>query len=137
MSELADSELQGKVLCIEDHEVNMILVEELLRQYPGVTMVKAATGWEGVRLAREERPDLVLLDMHLPDIDGMELLRHLQADEATAGIPVVVVSADALPAQVEAARAAGAAGYLTKPVSVVELLAVVDAVLEQLETRLG
>ena len=74
--------------------------------------------------------------MHLPDIDGLELLRHLKAGAETADIPVVVVSADALPAQIEAALQAGALHYLTKPVSVAELLAAVDEVLGKLHSQL-
>jgi CheY-like chemotaxis protein len=79
----------------------------------------------------------VLLDMHLPDLNGLELLQRLKADPATAGIPVVVVSADATAAQIDAALQAGASLYLTKPVSVAELLAAVDEVLERTETRFG
>jgi CheY-like chemotaxis protein len=86
---------------------------------------------------KERRPDLVLLDMHLPDIDGLELLRHLQSDPQTASVPVVVVSADALAVQIEEALKAGARRYLTKPVSVNELLTVVDEVLEQQDTMFG
>ncbi|MFN6996114.1 MAG: PleD family two-component system response regulator, partial [Aquincola tertiaricarbonis] len=76
-------------------------------------------------------------DMHLPDIDGLELLRHLKADPDTARIPVVVVSADATSARIQEAMAAGAAQYLTKPVNVGEILAVLDEQLEPMETRFG
>jgi CheY-like chemotaxis protein len=82
-----------------------------------------------VELAREHRPDLVLLDVHLPDIDGDEVLRRLRADEVTAGVPVVIVSADATPGQVGALLASGAARYLTKPVRVAALLRVLDELL--------
>jgi DNA-binding response OmpR family regulator len=115
MSELADSELQGKVLCIEDHEVNMILVEELLRQYPGVTMVKAATGWEGVRLAREERPDLVLLDMHLPDIGGLEVVRALNEEIYRHKLRIALLTGDALSMDIVKAMSLGAYDYWIKP----------------------
>jgi len=75
--------------------------------------------------------------MHLPDINGMELLRHLKSDAHTGGIPVVVVSADALTQQIDAAFEAGCVRYLTKPVSVAELLGVIDDLLEQIESRFG
>jgi DNA-binding response OmpR family regulator len=77
----------------------------------------------------------VLLDMHLPDMSGMDVLRRLKAAPATADIPVVIVSADALPATIEGALAAGARRYLSKPVSVSELLALVDQLLVTLHTK--
>jgi CheY-like chemotaxis protein len=73
--------------------------------------------------------------MHLPDISGLELLRHLKRDQHTEGIPIVVVSADALAQQIDAAFEAGCAQYLTKPVNVAELLGVLDDLLEQMDTR--
>jgi CheY-like chemotaxis protein len=79
-------------------------------------------------------PHLILLDMQLPDISGLELLRHLKADPATALIPVIVVSADATAQQVDAALDAGAVRYLTKPVAVNELLATIDDLLDRVDT---
>jgi CheY-like chemotaxis protein len=79
----------------------------------------------------------VLLDMHLPDIDGLEVLAGLRADPATADIPVVVVSADATESRVSQAIQAGAAHYLTKPVDVAELLRAIDGLLEDLDTHFG
>ena len=95
------------------------------------------TGLDALAAMRRRRPDLILLDMHLPDIDGMELLRHLKADADLADIPVVVVSADAMPAQVDAALQSGALRYLTKPVSVAALLATVDELLDRVSTQFG
>lgn len=101
-------------------------------------MEVSGNGAEALRTIRARQPDLILLDMHLPDMSGLELLEQLKSDEATADVPVVVVSADATArAQIEAAMAAGAHLYLTKPVSVAELLAAVDEVLESLSTRFG
>lgn len=129
--------LQGKVLYIEDAETSMAVVEGMMQHFPGVQLLQATTGRQGVEMVRSEHPDLVLLDMHLPDIDGLELLRHLKADPDTARIPVVVVSADATLARIQEAMAAGAAQYLTKPVNVGEILAVLDEQLEPMETRFG
>jgi CheY-like chemotaxis protein len=84
---------------------------------------------------RERSPDLVLLDMHLPDMDGMEVLTRLRSDPHTADVPVVVVSADALQDQIEAALHAGAQRYLTKPVDVREVLSIVDELLSAREAR--
>ena len=93
--------------------------------------------WNRGTAIRQRRPSLILLDMHLPDIDGLELLRHLQADPDTADIPVIVVSADATQARITQAIAAGATHYLTKPVNVPQFLAALDEMLEQLDTHFG
>jgi CheY-like chemotaxis protein len=85
----------------------------------------------GLELGREHQPDLILLDLHLPDIDGDEVLEQLQCDERTAGIPVVMLSADATPRQIERLKAAGAFEYLTKPLNVRRFIAVLDEVLQQ------
>ena len=123
------------VYYVEDNETNVEVMRGILAQRPQVEMQVSITGLDGLAAIRARRPDLILLDMHLPDISGMDLLRHLKADEHTSGIPIVVVSADALAQQIDAAFEAGAAHYLTKPVSVSELLAVLDDQLERMETQ--
>ena len=128
---------QRRVHYIEDNETNVEVMRGILAQRPQVEFEVSMTGHGGLAAIRRPPPDLVLLDMHLPDSDGMALLRELKADAATAAIPVYMVSADALPAQVEAAHSAGAAGYLTKPVNIAELLAVVDAALAEVEPLPG
>jgi len=120
---------------VEDNETNVEVMRGILAQRPQVEMQVSVTGLDGLAAIRARRPDLILLDMHLPDISGMELLRHLKADEHTSGIPIVVVSADALAQQIDAAFDAGATHYLTKPVSVSELLAVLDDQLDKMETQ--
>ena len=122
---------------VEDNETNVEVMRGILAQRAQVELQVSLTGLEGLAAIRARRPDLILLDMHLPDISGMELLRHLKADAQTGSIPIVVVSADALAQQIDAAFAAGCTHYLTKPVSVAELLAVVDELLEQIDTRYG
>jgi len=122
---------------VEDNETNVEVMRGILAQRPQVEMQVSVTGLDGLAAIRARRPDLILLDMHLPDISGMELLRHLKSDPHTGSIPIVVVSADALAQQIEAAFEAGCTHYLTKPVSVSELLNVLDDQLEQLETRFG
>jgi PAS domain S-box-containing protein len=122
---------------VEDNETNVEVMRGVLAQRPQVQMQVSITGLDSLATMRATPPDLILLDMHLPDISGLELLRHYKQDPRTAGIPVVVVSADALVSQIEAAFEAGAAHYLTKPVSVSELLTVVDTLLERAETRFG
>jgi PAS domain S-box-containing protein len=128
---------QRSVHYVEDNETNVEVMRGILSRRPQVRFDVSITGLDGLAAIRAHRPDLILLDMHLPDIDGMELLRHLKADPGTAEIPVIVVSADALAGQIEAALQAGAHQYLTKPVSVSQLLSVVDSLLDDAETRYG
>ncbi|MDF1503736.1 PAS domain S-box protein [Roseisolibacter sp. H3M3-2] len=122
----ADVGGEATLLYVEDNLANLTLVEAILMSRPGWRIIPALQGQLGVELAREHLPDLVLLDLHLPDIPGAEVLRRLRADPRTAAIPVVVVSADATPASLERLRRAGADAYLTKPLDVDEFLAVVQ-----------
>lgn len=116
-----------RVLHVEDDPASGELVRQLLCRHGGVDLVQAPDGATALTLARRDRPDLVLLDLGLPDVGGESVLAELRADPVTAGIPVVVVSADATDGQVARLQAAGAAAYLTKPVAVGQLLALVDA----------
>jgi CheY-like chemotaxis protein len=114
------------VLCIEDNPVNMLLMEAMLASIPGIRMTGASTPEEGLEIAMRERPALILLDIQLPRLDGFEVLRRLQADEATSTIPVVAVSANAMRVDVEAGLAAGFQDYITKPVELRRLTSVVS-----------
>jgi PAS domain S-box-containing protein len=124
-----------RVHYIEDNEVNAEVMRGVLAQRPQIELSVSATAAEGLKSVRERSPDLVLLDMHLPDMDGMEVLTRLRSDPHTADVPVVVVSADALQDQIEAALHAGAQRYLTKPVDVREVLSIVDELLSAREAR--
>jgi signal transduction histidine kinase/ActR/RegA family two-component response regulator len=117
------------LLYIEDNDVNMLIVRELLRQRPRVVFHGAPDGASGVRLARERRPSLILIDMQLPDMDGIEVLRRLRADAATASIPCVALSANAMPEDMAAARAAGFDDYWTKPIDLAAFLSAVDGLI--------
>ena len=123
-----------RVHYVEDNETNVEVMRGILAQRPQVALSVSVAGLDGLAAIRAGRPHLVLLDMHLPDISGLELLRHLKADPATAEIPVIGVSADATAQQIDAALDAGAARYLTKPVDVTELLAALDELLDHAET---
>src|SRR5690606_22902120 len=105
----------GPILLIEDNPLNMELAGEILRQ-AGLTVLEAVTARERLRLAVEARPALVLLDIQLPDLDGLEAVRRLRADPRTAGIPVVALTAQAMKGDEGAARAAGCDGYIAKPI---------------------
>ncbi len=106
---------QGVVLYIEDNPINLLLVEQLLLGWPGVRLVQAEDGERGLELARALHPDLILLDMRLPDMDGPQVLRALRADPATHDLRVVALSASAMPDEVALARESGAFDYWTKP----------------------
>jgi CheY-like chemotaxis protein/anti-sigma regulatory factor (Ser/Thr protein kinase) len=105
----------GRLLYIEDNPVNLLIVQELLAQRPDLQLHTAIDGLSGVSLALSHRPDLILVDMQLPDIDGHEVLRRLRADEATAAIPCISLSANAMPEDIERALKAGFDDYWTKP----------------------
>ena len=133
--ESAPAEYHRRVVhYVEDNETNVEVMRGILAQRPQVQMEVSITGLDGLAAVRSRRPDLILLDMHLPDISGLELLRHLKGDPYTTNIPIVVVSADALAQQIADALEAGAERYLTKPVSVGELLAVIDDLLDRVDT---
>jgi two-component system, cell cycle response regulator DivK len=117
--QIASDEPRGTVLYIEDQEVNLVLVEALLSRMPGVRLLKAMTAEEGVRLAREERPDLVLLDMHLPDFDGLDVVRALTM-EISEGLKVALLTADHLSMDIIKAMSLGAYEYWSKPINVVQ-----------------
>jgi PAS domain S-box-containing protein len=122
---------------VEDNETNAEVMRGILALRPQVELEISALGLDGLEAIRRRHPSLVLLDMQLPDIDGLELLRHLQAGADTSDIPVIVISADATEARISQAIAAGATHYLTKPVNVPTFLAAVDSVLDQLDTHFG
>jgi two-component system cell cycle response regulator DivK len=110
--------MAGKlILIVEDNEKNRKLVRDLL-QFHKYRTVEAITGEEGVEIARTQRPDLILMDIQLPGIDGFTAFRHLREDPGTRGIPVIAVTASAMPQDRERILAAGFDGYQTKPISV-------------------
>ncbi len=116
------------VLYIEDNQPNVRVMESVVRLRPGVRLEHAGLGRLGVALARSRHPDLVLLDLHLPDSSGAEVLAELKAEPTTSRIPVVVLSADAGPRARSRLLEAGAERYLTKPIDVDEVLALLDEV---------
>jgi CheY-like chemotaxis protein len=118
------------VLHIEDNLSNLNLIERVLAQRAGIEVVAAMQGRLGLELAREHHPMLVLLDLHLPDMGGEQVLQRLRDDPATASIPVVIVSADATPGYVQRLLSAGAAAYLPKPIDVHDLLRLLDEAME-------
>lgn len=120
--------LHKEVLIVEDNELSMKLVHDLL-EYRGYKILQATLGGDAVRITREAHPDLVLLNLQLPDISGLEVARTLKADAGTRAIPLVAVTAFAMRGDEEKARAAGVDGYVTKPIRIQEFLRTVASFL--------
>jgi PAS domain S-box-containing protein len=117
-----------RVLLMEDDMANLDLVERVLSRRPGIELLAAVRGGLGIELARKHRPDLILVDLHLPDMPGTAVLDRLAEDPTTAAIPVAVVGSDAAAQEVRQLLGRGVVGFLTKPFDVRALLSLVDAV---------
>jgi two-component system cell cycle response regulator DivK len=113
------------ILIVEDNEKNMKLVRDILRHH-GHATIEAATGEEGVRLAGEHRPDLVLMDIQLPDIDGIAALRRMRADPALDAMPVIAVSASVMPDEQQKIVGSGFDAFVTKPIDLKQFRATVE-----------
>jgi signal transduction histidine kinase/response regulator RpfG family c-di-GMP phosphodiesterase len=119
----------GTILYIEDNLSNVRLVEQILALHPGVRLLEAIQGKIGIDLANTHIPDWILLDLHLPDMPGEEVLRMLRQDQRTANIPVTILSADATPSQIQRLKAAGARDYVTKPLDVRQFVLLLESTL--------
>jgi len=118
-----------RIVYIEDNAVNAAVMRGIVEQRPGLELQVCATGQAGLEALADRLPDLLLLDVQLPDINGLEVLRRLRQRWSAAALPVIVVSADALPEQAETSTALGALAYLTKPVDVAAMLTLLDQTL--------
>lgn len=112
--------MAAKILYIEDNPLNMRLVRKLLRSF-GYTMIEAIDGASGLKMVRQEQPDLILVDVNLPDIDGLEITARLKADPDFAHIPIVALTANAMHGDREHCLNAGCDGYIAKPITRQEL----------------
>ena len=121
------------VLLVEDNLVNLKVIETVMSGRSHVELLPAMTGRLGLELAREHRPDLILLDQHLPDLTGTEVLHRLKADPELRAIPVVIVSADATEGQVRRMHELGATDYLSKPLDIQNFLNVIDGILDAVQ----
>jgi CheY-like chemotaxis protein len=118
---------------VEDNLANLELVERALARRPTLRLLPLMQGGLALDLAAQHRPDLILLDVHLPDLDGEEVLRRLKGDDRTADIPVIMLSTEATTRQESRFRQAGATAFLTKPIRVMELLVAVDEALSTVQ----
>lgn len=118
----SDSQGDAKVLYIEDNLANLKLIEAILQERGNTQLVSAMQGRIGLEIARSQRPNVILLDVHLPDINGRDVLRELRLDPITADTPIIMISADATSRQIKSSLEAGADAYLAKPIEVERLL---------------
>ena len=109
--------LRGKVVYIEDDETNVLLVQAMVAGHPGVELLHASTGRDGVELVRRERPDFVLLDMNLPDMSGLEVVRELNVDITSRGLKLNILTGDTLTMDIIKAMSLGAYEYWPKPLT--------------------
>ena len=130
----ADAQLRT-LLYVEDNPANLMLVEDLIARRPDIRLLSAMDGNRGIEIARASRPDVILMDINLPGISGIQALRILAEDPATAHIPVVALSANAIPRDIEKGLAAGFFRYLTKPIKVNEFMDTLDVALKVANTR--
>lgn len=130
LERLADtSALQATVLYIEDDKANFALVESLLSIHPGIRLIEAKTGHEGISWARSDKPDLILLDMHLPDISGIEVVRRLSENIAAGHFRVILLTGDKFNIDIVKAMSLGAFEYLIKPANPLTLRASIERAL--------
>ncbi len=126
---------QSSLLYVEDNPANLLLVEKLLERRPDISMLSAINGTQGIEMARILLPDVILMDINLPGISGIEAMQILSADPKTAHIPVIALSANAMPRDIEKGIEAGFYRYLTKPIRVNELIDTLDIVLAHAKTN--
>jgi len=118
------------ILIVEDNEKNMKLVRDILR-HKQYTTLEAVNGLDGVRIARESRPDLVLMDIQLPDIDGIEALRRIREEASLDRVPVIAVSASVMPDDQQKIVTSGFDAFVTKPINLKQFLATVQRLLAE------
>jgi CheY-like chemotaxis protein len=118
------------LLYVEDNPANMKLVEKIIARYPDFRLLTAVDGASGIDIARVDQPDVILMDINLPGISGYEALKILLLEPATAHIPVIALSANAMPLDIEIGLNAGFFRYLTKPIKVNKLMEALDVALE-------
>ena len=116
----------ARILVIDDDAVQRVLLNAVFRKQ-GLEVLQAANGQEGIRLAREQMPDLIVSDVNLPEMDGFAVLDHLRKEPITATIPFILITANPNEAGQRMARELGANGYLPKPISISDLQALVNA----------
>jgi signal transduction histidine kinase/CheY-like chemotaxis protein len=131
MAKVPDEAAMLTLLYVEDNPANLLLVEQIITGYPNMRMLSARDGYLGIALARTQKPDVILMDINLPGIGGFEALAILRDDPLTADIPVLAISANAMPRDIRKGMEAGFLGYLTKPIRINEFNDALTLALEQ------
>jgi CheY-like chemotaxis protein len=130
-----DTGARRTVLYVEDNPANLKLVEEIVRFRSDLRLISAQDGHLGIEMARRHAPDLILMDINLPMVNGVEAMRMLRNDPRTSHIPVIALTANAMPRDIERGIAAGFFRYLTKPINIDEFTDAVDSTLAWIEAR--
>lgn len=117
-----------RILVVEDNPLSSTLLDQLLKVH-GYEILRTAEGWEAIDLARDQQPDLILMDIGLPDICGLEVIRLLKQDNQTKTIPIIVVTAFAMPDDEKRGSESGCDAYITKPITIDKLLRTIEALL--------
>jgi CheY-like chemotaxis protein len=123
------------LLYVEDNPADLNLVEQIIARHPDIHLLTAVSGKSGIEIARVSRPDVILLDINLTDISGYKALQMLRSDSTTAHIPVIALSANAMPLNIESGLEAGFFLYLTKPIRINELMDALDVAWRRLGQR--
>ena len=123
------------VLYVEDNPANLNLVERIIARHPGIKLLTAVTGSSGIEIARASQSDVILMDINLPGITGIEALKILREDKATAHIPVLAMSANAMPRDIAKGMEAGFFRYLTKPIKIDEFMEALEVALDYAQTK--
>lgn len=118
------------LLYVEDNPANLALVEQIIARHPDLRLLTAACGTHGIEAARVSKPDVILMDINLPDLNGFEALKILRADPTTMHIPVVALSANAMVSDIQLAKKVGFFSYLTKPFKITEFMKTVNGALK-------
>jgi CheY-like chemotaxis protein len=118
------------LLYVEDNPANLKLVEQIIARHPDIRLLTAVNGKSGIEIARVSQPDVVLMDINLPGLNGFEALEIIRSDPATAHIPVIAISANAMPLDIERGLKAGFFRYIIKPIKVNEFMEALDLALE-------
>ena len=125
------------LLYVEDDLANLQLIEQIIARHPDIRLLTAVNGNSGIEIARVSQPEVILMDINLPDISGLKALKILRSDPATAHIPVIALSANAMPFNIESGLEAGFFRYLTKPIKVNEFMDTLHVALKSAEQEVG